>query len=282
MAVIMKGREVVEAMKEELRARASALRAAGTVPKLMILRVGKREDDLAYEKAVKKRMEELQIEYEVCELPQSVTQEELESEFKKFNQDGNIHGILVFRPLPGHLDEEPLREMIFPEKDADGMGILNTARLFAGESTAYPPCTAQAVLELLDHYGIGIEGKKVTLIGRSMVVGKPLAMLLLNRNATVRICHTRTADLKEACLDAEILVAAAGSAGMVRGDMVSPRTVVIDVGINVDKNGNICGDVDYESAKENASLITPVPGGIGSITTSVLAKHVLRGAGAKL
>lgn len=282
MALIMQGREVAEAMRQELRAEAAALRAAGIRPRLVMLRVGGREDDLAYERAVQKRMEGLQIEYEVCALPQNVSQQELESVFEGFNRDGKIHGILVFRPLPGHLDEEPLREMISPEKDADGMGVLNTARLFAGEDTAYPPCTAQAVIEMLDHYGIEPAGKRVTLIGRSMVVGRPLAMLLLNRNATVRICHTRTANVKEACLDAEILVAAAGFAGMVREEMVSPGTIVIDVGINVDKNGKICGDVDYEAVKEKASCITPVPGGIGSITTTVLAKHVLRGARARL
>lgn len=275
---VMKGVEVAKAMKEELIKKRNWLQEQGVTPRLTIVRVGARPDDLAYERGAKKRMEIIGIDCEVIELPEQITQAELEATFQKVNADSNVHGILLFRPLPNHLDEEPLKAMIDPRKDVDCMSPVNVAKVFAGEKSGFAPCTAEAVVEMLEHFQIPLEGKQVTLVGRSMVVGKPLAMLLLGKNATLTICHTKTKDLAKQCRQAEIVVAAAGKAAMITGDMLSEGVVVADVGINVDESGALCGDVDYNSAEEKASAISPVPGGVGSITTSVLAKHVLRSA----
>ncbi len=226
----------------------------------------------------KKRMEIVGIDCEVFELPLDISQEEFEKVFRKVNDDEKIHGILLFRPLPKHLDEEAVISSINPYKDSDCMCRDNIAKVFSGDKTGYAPCTAEAVMEMLDYYKIDPKGKKVTIVGRSMVVGKPLSMLLLNRHATITVCHTRTENLNATCQNADILVAAAGKAKMINGDMLSEGTIVIDVGINFDENGNLCGDVDFETVKDKASYITPVPRGVGSVTTSILAKHVIKGA----
>ena len=281
MPIVMKGSEVAAAMKEDMVKKVSELKAKGIVPKLAILRVGSRADDLAYEKGAIKKMVDIGIECEVHELAQDVGQKDFEAEFNKINSDKSVHGILMFRPLPKNLDENAVLEVIQPHKDSDCMCNANIAKVFSGDLSGYPPCTAQAVIEMLDYYKIDLTGKRVTLVGRSMVVGKPLAMLLLKRNATVTMCHTRTKDLAGTCRGGEILIAAAGKARMITADMVSEGAVVVDVGINVDENGVLCGDVDYDAVEGKTSYISPVPRGVGSITTSVLAKHVLRGAGAQ-
>ena len=278
MGTVMLGTEVAKAMKERLIQRTEALKERGTEPKLAILRVGARPDDLSYERGAKKRMELTGIGCQVVELPEDVSQRELEESVKSLNRDSSVHGILVLRPLPRHLDEEPLTRIIDPVKDVDCMSPVNIAKIFSGDASGYAPCTPEAVMEMLDHYGIDPKGKKVTVIGRSMVVGKPLAMLLLGRHATVTICHTRTADLAATCRDAEILVAAAGKAKMVGASMAGEGAVVVDVGINMDPEGNLCGDVDFEAVEPKASFITPGPRGVGSVTTSVLAQHVVRAA----
>lgn len=278
MAIVMKGVEVAKAMKEELIKKRSWLQEKGIAPRLTIIRVGARPDDLAYERGALKRMELVGIDCQVLELPEQITQAELETAFQKVNEDPKVHGILLFLPLPKHLNAEPLKLMIDPRKDVDCMSPVNAAKVFAGERDGFAPCTAEAVMEMLEHFQIPLEGKRVTLVGRSMVVGKPLAMLLLGKHATLTICHTKTKDLAQQCRQAEVVVAAAGKAAMITGDMLSDGVVVADVGINVDESGALCGDVDYSSAEEKASAISPVPGGVGSITTSVLAKHVLRSA----
>ena len=243
MSIVMKGLEVATAMKEEMIKKVSELKAEGISPKLAILRVGSRADDLAYEKGAVKKMADIGIECEVHELAPDVSQADFEAKFNTINSDSKVHGILMFRPLPKHLDESAVLSVIDPKKDSDCMCDVN--------------------------------------IARSMVVGKPLAMLLLKRNATVTMCHTRTKDLAATCRAGEILIAAAGKAKMITADMVSEGSIVVDVGINLDENGNLCGDVDYDAVEPKAAYISPVPRGVGSITTSVLAKHVLRGAGAK-
>lgn len=278
MSMIMKGAEVAKAMKEALIRETEELKQAGVEPCLAIVRVGARPDDLAYERGAKKRMELVGIRCEVVELPEDISQEEFEDRFRQVNEDPNVHGILLFRPLPSHLNEEPVCQMIRPEKDVDCMSPVNIAKVFSGDETGYAPCTPEAVMKMLEHYQIDIKGKKVTVVGRSMVVGKPLAMLMLKQHGTVTICHTRTKDLATACQEAEILIAAAGKAKMIGADMVAQGAVVADVGINVDEEGNLCGDVDYEAVQETCGYISPVPGGVGSVTTSVLAHHVLRGA----
>lgn len=278
MGVVMKGADVANAMKEELLQRVERLKEKGVIPCLAILRVGARPDDLAYERGAKKRMEVLGIECRIVELPQDIPQEAFEEKLKELNEDDRVHGVLLFRPLPGHLDEEAAKRILHPGKDMDGMCPANVAKVFAGDDTGYAPCTAEAVIELLDHYQIPLSGKQVAVVGRSMVVGRPLAMLLLKRHATVTICHTRTKDLPGVCREAEILVAAAGKARMITEDMVGEGAVVADVGINVDEEGNLWGDVDFETVEEKTSHISPVPRGVGSITTSVLAKHVVQAA----
>ena len=278
MSILMKGADVAKTMKEDLTGEARRLKDRGILPSLTIVRVGARPDDLAYERGARKRMEMIGIECKVVELPETITQAEFEKTFFKINEDPKVHGILLFRPLPGHLDEGPVVSRINPLKDVDCMCPVNIAKVFSGDETGHAPCTPEAVMEMLDYYKIDPRGKKVTVIGRSMVVGKPLSMMLLKRHATVTICHTRTKDLTVTCREAEILVAAAGKARMVTADMVGDGAVVVDVGINVDDKGNLCGDVDFEAAEPATSYISPVPRGVGSVTSSVLAKHVLKAA----
>jgi methylenetetrahydrofolate dehydrogenase (NADP+)/methenyltetrahydrofolate cyclohydrolase len=210
--------------------------------------------------------------------PEDITNEEFIREFSQINVNPEIDGILLLRPLPKHLDEKQLTEMIDPKKDIDGISPMNMAKVYAGDASGFAPCTAEAVVEMLDFAGIDCTGKKVTVVGRSLVIGKPVTMLLMKKNATVTVCHTRTKDMKAECRAADIVVAAAGVAKMLDASYLSEGAVVIDVGINVDADGNLCGDVDFDSASEKASLITPVPGGVGSVTTSVLAKHLLQAA----
>ncbi len=279
MSVIMKGTDVAKSMKEELTREAKSLRERGIIPCLAIIRVGARPDDLAYERGARKRMELTGIECRVTELPADVSQQAFEQTVSKINKDADVHGILLLRPLPETLDEEPVRAMVDPLKDVDGMSPVNMAKVFSGDGTGFAPCTAEAVMEILCHYGISPQGRRVTVLGRSMVVGRPLSMLLMKENATVTVCHTRTASLESECRNGQILVAAAGKARMVTKDMVGEGAVVVDVGINVDEEGSLCGDVDFEAVEHKASYITPVPGGVGSVTSSVLAKHVLKSAG---
>jgi methylenetetrahydrofolate dehydrogenase (NADP+)/methenyltetrahydrofolate cyclohydrolase len=278
MSIIMKGSEVAAAMKEKLLHEMEELAGKGITPQLAIVRVGARPDDLAYERGAMKRMESVGIRCRVTELPDSIGQADFEAAFAAVNADPQVHGILLFRPLPKQLDEDAVRSMIDPSKDIDCMSPVNMAKVFAGDESGFAPCTPEAVMEVLAHYGVDLKGRRVTLVGRSMVVGKPLAMLLLRQNATVTICHTRTVDLAATCRNAEVLIAAAGRARMITADHVAAGAVVVDVGINVDNDGRLCGDVDFEAVEPKASFITPVPGGVGTVTSSVLAGHVIRAA----
>ena len=278
MSIIMKGSDVVSAIKEELLSEVETLKQNNIIPCLAIIRVGTRQDDLAYERGAVKRMESVGIKCSIIELPEDINQEAFDQQFKEVNDDAKIHGILLFRPLPKHLNEESVKRMIDPLKDIDCMSPVNMAKVFSGDESGFSPCTPEAVMEVLAHYDIELKGKKVTVVGRSMVVGKPLSMLLLKSNATVTICHTRTKDLEKTCREAEILIAAAGKAKMITADFVTENSIVIDVGINVDSEGNMCGDVDLGAVSNKAAYITPVPGGVGTVTSSVLAKHVVRAA----
>lgn len=273
----LRGMPVVNSMADQFRVQVEELEGKGVTPKLAVVRVGEREDDIAYEKGIRKRFSNVNALVDVSVLPVDVTQEKLESVITSLNQDNNVHGILVFRPLPKHLSEERIKNLIAAEKDVDCMGTANLAYIFAGNKNGYPPCTPQAVIEILDYYGIDLTGKNVVVVGRSLVVGKPLAMLLLGKNATVTICHTKTVQLAEVCNKADILVACAGSAKMITADYVNPEQIVIDVGINM-IDGKLCGDVDYEAAADQVKMITPVPGGVGTVTTSVLLKHTIQNA----
>ena len=276
MGQIIKGKPVADAITAELVKDVEVLKSKGIEPKLKIVRVGAREDDLAYERGALSRMEKCGIKAEVLELPVDICQTDFVKELKAVNDDPSVHGILLFRPLPKQLDMEEIKFVVDPVKDIDCMNPLNAEKIFEGDKTGYPPCTSQACVEILDHYGIDMKGKRAAVIGRSMVVGKPLAMLLLDKNATVTICHSRTNDLPGVCHQAEVVIAAVGRAEMVTGDFISEGAVVIDVGINVNAEGKLCGDVKFDECVDKASMITPVPAGVGSVTTSVLAKHVVK------
>jgi len=276
MGQIIKGKPVADAITAELVKDVEALKAKGIEPKLKIVRVGAREDDLSYERGALARMEKCGILAEVLELPVDIAHEDFVKELKAVNDDPSVHGILLFRPLPKQLNMEEIKFVVDAVKDVDCMNPLNAEKIFEGDKTGYPPCTSQACVEILDHYGVELKGTKVAVIGRSMVVGKPLAMLLLDKNATVTICHSRTTDLPAVCRDNDVVVAAVGRAEMVTGEFVKDGAVVIDVGINVNAEGKLCGDVKFDDCVDKASMITPVPAGVGSVTTSVLAKHVVK------
>jgi len=273
---IIKGKPVADEISESLIQEVNDLIKEGINPKLTIVRVGARGDDLAYERGALKRCQTIGIQTEVLELPEDVTQEQYIQELTKLNNDKNIHGILCFRPLPKQLDEEVIKYVISPEKDVDCFSPINSAKVMEGDTTGFPPCTPTAVVEILKHYNVDLNGANVAVLGRSMVVGKPAAMLLLNENATVTICHSRTKNLEEITSKADILVAAVGRARMVKENFVKQGAVVVDVGINVDNEGKLCGDVDTENVIDKVSMITPVPAGVGSVTTSILAKHIVK------
>lgn len=246
---------------------------AGIVPTLGIIRVGAAEDDVAYERGIRKRFEAVGANVVVKELPADVSQQKLEETLYQLNIDDQIHGILVFNPLPKHLDIIPLRDLIDPKKDIDGLGWINLSYVYAGDKRAYPPCTAAAVVEMLDFYDVDLQGKDVTIIGRSLVVGKPLGALLTNRNATITMCHTKTRDVPQKAKQGDILVASCGVKKLVDQTYMKDGQIVIDVGIHEDGD-HLCGDVDTSNLPE-LFAITPVPGGVGAVTTSILLKHVV-------
>jgi methylenetetrahydrofolate dehydrogenase (NADP+)/methenyltetrahydrofolate cyclohydrolase len=236
--------------------------------------VGERPDDLSYENGAKKRCEKQGVAVRVFALPAEVTQDELLGVVSSCNLDDTIHGILLFRPLPKTIQETLICEAISPAKDVDGVTSASLASVFMNGTIGFPPCTAQACVELLDFYEINVTGMKTVVLGRSLVVGKPLAMLLLARNATVTICHTKTKELERVCHEAQILCAAAGQKRLIGEASIGEGAIVLDVGIHVEDDGQLCGDVNYEQVVDKVSAITPVPGGVGAVTTSLLAYHV--------
>jgi methylenetetrahydrofolate dehydrogenase (NADP+)/methenyltetrahydrofolate cyclohydrolase len=277
MSEILYGKNVVDAMEETLMLDVKELVQRGVTPKLAIVRVGERGDDIAYERGAVKRCEKIGIDVRRFVLPPKVTETELLYVVEKINSDDGIHACLMFRPLPDGIDERRVCNSLAPEKDVDGITEGSIAGVFAGSGNGYPPCTAQACVELLAHYGTEFAGKKVVVVGRSLVIGKPVSMMLLGKNATVTICHSKTKELAEQCRAADILIVAMGRAGLVDARFINPNGIVIDVGINVDAAGNLCGDVGKEYA-EMAKAYSPVPGGVGAVTTSVLAAHIIDAA----
>lgn len=276
---LIRGADVVAAMNEKLAGQVEEWREKGErLPKLAILRVGERPDDISYERGAGKRMDKIGILHEEHHFPEDISKEAFYEAFGRINEDPQVDGILVLRPLPEALCEKELEAQITAEKDVDGINPINQAKVMAGEQDGFAPCTAEAVLEMLDFAGVELAGKRATVVGRSLVVGKPLAMLLLNRNATVTVCHTRTKELAGTCRSAEVLIAAAGRAHLLGAEHVGEGAVLVDVGINLGADGKLCGDVDLGSVTQ-AALATPVPGGVGTVTTSVLAAHVVRARG---
>lgn len=271
----LRGKKVSDGIKEYV---SKELETLSFVPKLAIVRVGENPDDMSYERNATKKLKSFGLDVASYVFPQDISDEAFKKAFKDINEDDEVTGILLLRPLPRTINEKDIENMIDPKKDLDGISPINIAKVFAGDTTGFSPCTAEAVIEVLKAYDIELTGKRVTVVGRSMVVGKPVSMLLLKENATVTMTHTRTVDLKKTCSDAEIVVAAAGRAKMLNSDYCGQDAVMIDVGINVDDNGKLCGDVDYSTLDGKASAATPVPGGVGTITTAVLAKHLIQAA----
>ena len=278
MAKRLLGKEVTAALNERIKADAEALKAKGVNPTLCIIRVGENESDISYERGATKRCETLGVACEKILLPEDVSQEELLATIDKVNKNDQIHGVLLFRPLPKHLDQSVIENALDPAKDVDCMTDGSMSGVFTGKNVGFPPCTPQACMEILDHYGIDCTGKKAVVVGRSLVVGKPAAMMLIKKNATVTVCHTRTVDMPSVVREADIVIEAAGRAGVVDDTYLRAGQVVIDVGINVNAEGKLCGDVDFEKAEPIVEAITPVPGGVGSVTTSVLVGHVVEAA----
>mgnify|MGYP000796441968 CR=1 FL=1 len=281
MAKQLLGKEVTAALNERIKAKVAELEAKGVKPTLGIIRVGENESDISYERGATKRCETLGVACEKILLPADVSQEELLKVIDDVNKNDAIHGVLLFRPLPKHLDQAVIENALDPAKDVDCMTDGSMSGVFTGKAIGYPPCTPQACMEILDHYGIDCTGKKAVVIGRSLVVGKPAAMMLIKKNATVTVCHTRTVDMPSVAKEADIIIVAAGRAGVVGAEYVKPGQVVIDVGINVNAEGKLCGDVDYAAVEPIVEAITPVPGGVGSVTTSVLVSHVVEAAAKK-
>jgi len=276
MGEIIKGKPVADAISEELIQKVAMLKTKSITPKLAIVRVGADPSDLAYERGALKRCEAIGMLAKVKELPVDISQDDFITELKKINEDKTVNGILTFRPFPKQLDEKVIKYVIAPEKDVDCFSPVNVAKVMENDATGFAPCTPSAVMEILKYYKVPMKGKKAVVVGRSMVVGKPVSMLLLNENATVTICHSKTDDMPVVCSEADILVVGIGRAKMINSSYVKEGAVVIDVGINVDENGNMCGDVDTQDCLSKASMITPVPAGVGSVTTSILAKQTIK------
>ncbi|MGC9194546.1 MAG: bifunctional 5,10-methylenetetrahydrofolate dehydrogenase/5,10-methenyltetrahydrofolate cyclohydrolase [Syntrophobacteraceae bacterium] len=277
MAELLKGKPVADAMKEELIKKVEALKARGISPKLGIIRVGNRPDDLFYEGGAKKTCAALGMDSQVFEYPENIEEADFEKAVVSVGQMKEVHGILMFSPLPKHLNEKKIRTLIPVEKDVDCLTVGGAAKVFTDDPTGFPPCTPAACMDMIHHFGIAVKGKKCVVVGRSLVVGKPLAMLLLREHGTVTICHSRTENLPAVCQDADILIAAVGKAKMIKSNFVKPGQIVIDVGINADPDnpGKYCGDVDFAQVEPIVQKISPVPAGVGSVTTVVLCKQTI-------
>ena len=277
---LLKGKPVADKINEQTVAMAEKLLSQNIVPTLAILRVGNNPSDVAYEESAVKKAKTLGIHVEKYIMDIKADESDVLDVLKVLNDDENIHGVLMFRPLPKGIDEEKVRNHLSVAKDVDGITDAALGGLFTGNMLGFPPCTAEAAMTILKYYGIALAGKKAVVIGRSLVVGKPVAMMLMTQNATVTVCHSRTPkeDLQAACLDADIIICATGKINTLTADCVNGKQVVIDVGINFDEDGKMCGDADFEAVKNNVKAITPVPGGVGGVTTALLMHHTVAAA----
>lgn len=275
MAEIISGKEISEKMRRELKEKVSKYSESGDTIGLAVIIVGDDGASKIYVRNKRRACLEVGIESFEYDLPENTSESELLSLISKLNSDSRINGILCQLPLPPHINEKNVINAIDPKKDVDAFHPINTGRILTGDY-GFLPCTPAGVIEMLKEKNIAIEGKKCVIVGRSNIVGKPLALMLLKENATVTVCHSKTANLKAETLGADILVAATGKAGLIKADMVKPGAVVIDVGINHDENGKLCGDVDFSAVEKKASFITPVPGGVGPMTITMLLENTVR------
>jgi methylenetetrahydrofolate dehydrogenase (NADP+)/methenyltetrahydrofolate cyclohydrolase len=278
MSILMKGPEIASQIKPEIKENIETLISKGVKPTLAAVRVGNKPDAVNYQNSTTKFLSNLSIECHPFYFEEDIDKETFLEGLREINKMPGIHGVLLFRPIPDHLECRELEYVVSPVKDVDGMNPLNFGLVCADDESGHAPCTAEAVMKILKFHNIEISGKNAVVIGRSMVIGKPVAMLLLNESATVTICHSKTENLKEICAQADILVAAIGRANFVTKDFIKPGAVVVDVGININKEGKLTGDVDFEEVSQIANYITPVPGGVGSVTNAVMAEHIAKAA----
>ena len=279
MANILSGKEVAAALNEQMIADVEALKAKGVTPTLAILRIGERDDDISYERGATKRCETIGVAVKNVILPGDVDQATLMAAIDDLNKDDSVHGVLMFRPMPEQIDQDAACEALDPAKDIDCVGRGSLATVFTGKGAGYAPCTAVACMKILEHFNIETKGKRAAVIGRSLVIGRPVAMLLMHAQATPTICHTRTVDMPSVTKEADIVIVAAGKMESIGAEYFKPGQTVIDVGIGWnEEKGKLCGDVKFDEVEPIVDMITPVPGGVGSVTTSVLISHVIDSA----
>lgn len=280
MAIVLNGAPVAQALSEKIQLDCRMLNEAGVSPTFGIVRVGERPDDLAYERGACKRAEKLGVQVKKFVLSADAEEEELVKMLERVNEDSGIHGCLLFRPLPPHMDTNRISRTLRAEKDVDAITVASMGGLFSNTQVGFAPCTASACLELLRYYQVPLKGKKIVVIGKSMTVGLPTALLMMNEDATVSVCHILSApeDTKRLCQEADIIISAAGCAGLIRAEHVRPEQTVVDVGINVGSDGKLCGDVAFEEVSEIVKAITPVPGGVGAVTATILIGHTVEAA----
>lgn len=278
MAMILNGSAAAAALTQELKTRTQALLAKGLVPCLALLRAGEAEDDIVYERMVTRRSEAAGISVKRSVFPASVTTGELIAEVERLNKDESIHGVLIFRPLPSGIDDEAVRRALLPQKDVDGVSDLSLAAICTGSGAGFPPCAAEACIELIRNCGIELRGRRAVVIGRSLVIGKPAALMLLNEDATVTVCHRKTQGLAQLCREADIIISAAGSAGLIGADHVRPGQILLDAGVSVSENGELCGDAVFDEVEPVVAAMSLPTGGVGPMTTAVLARHVIEAA----
>ncbi|MCL2628276.1 MAG: bifunctional 5,10-methylene-tetrahydrofolate dehydrogenase/5,10-methylene-tetrahydrofolate cyclohydrolase [Oscillospiraceae bacterium] len=277
MAEILKGTDVAQAINSDVAEKVAELKSKGIVPTLAIVRIGDKTDQISYEKAAIKRSDIVGITTKSIVLPEETTQADVIKNIRSLNEDDKVHGVLILRPLPKHISDDAVRTALCTNKDVDGITDGSLSGVFSGAGTGYAPCTAQACIDILDYYKIDCTGKRAVVIGRSLVVGKPVAVMLMGKNATVTVCHTKTVDIPKITREADILIVAAGQMESITKDYVSPGQVVIDVGINwSEEKGKLCGDVKFDEVEPIVAAITPVPGGVGAVTTSVLFSNVIK------
>jgi methylenetetrahydrofolate dehydrogenase (NADP+)/methenyltetrahydrofolate cyclohydrolase len=278
VTTVLRGIEVAEALNEQTSQSVAELREKGVLPQLAILRMGEREDNLSYVRGAMRRAEKVGVAVRQVVLPQDASQELLIQSIEELNADSSVHGILTLRPFPHHIDEQKVRNVVAVHKDVDGVGDQSLAGVLAGIATGYAPCTAESCMRILSHFAIPLSGKNVVVIGRSLVVGRPVALMLLAQDATVTVCHSQTVDLPAVVRQAEIVIVCVGRAHLLDARYLRAGQVVIDVGTNMTEGGQLVGDVDFAAADGLVKAITPVPGGVGTVTTSVLMHHVAQAA----
>lgn len=277
MPVILKGADLANSINKNTQTLVQALKKAGIDPTLSVITITPNNSDLAYQNTIKKECSAMGITLNVTNMPPHTSTTQLCEQIEQINKNNSIHGCLLFQPMPKNIDINKIRTLLKPQKDVDGITLISLSAVFIGvldNNSGFAPCTAQACIDILDYYNIKITGKHIVVIGRSLVVGRPVALLLSNRRATVTICHSKTQNLANICRNADIIISAAGVAKLVDKTFLSKNQVILDVGINIVANGKICGDVDYETALNYVEAITPVPGGVGTVTTAVLLNNV--------